>query len=54
MMRAIRFASQLNFDIEANTYEAIRKNTSRLKIVSMERITERMNKINLVAGAVVG
>src|SRR5258706_2130899 len=38
MMRAIRFASQLNFDIEAKTIEAIIQNTSRLKFVRMERI----------------
>jgi len=47
MMRAIRFASRLNFDIEAATFEAILKNSSRLKIVSMERITEELNKIIL-------
>ncbi|HEV8513644.1 MAG TPA: HD domain-containing protein [Cyclobacteriaceae bacterium] len=47
MMRAIRFASQLNFDIEANTFEAITKNSSRLKIVSMERIADELNKIIL-------
>jgi putative nucleotidyltransferase with HDIG domain len=47
MMRAIRFASQLNFDIEADTFEAIIKNASRLKIVSMERITDELNKIIL-------
>jgi poly(A) polymerase len=47
MMRAIRFASKLNFDIEANTFEAIVKNSSRLKIVSMERITDELNKIIL-------
>ncbi|MGC4023050.1 MAG: HD domain-containing protein [Cyclobacteriaceae bacterium] len=47
MMRAIRFASQLNFDIEADTFEAIAKSTSRLKIVSMERITDELNKIIL-------
>jgi poly(A) polymerase len=47
MMRAIRFASQLNFDIEANTFEAIIKNSSRLKIVSVERISDELNKIIL-------
>jgi len=47
MMRAIRFASQLNFDIEATTFEAIIKNSSRLKIVSMERVTDELNKIIL-------
>ncbi|MCW5912406.1 MAG: HD domain-containing protein [Cyclobacteriaceae bacterium] len=45
MMRAIRFASQLSFDIDADTYEAIGKNTDRLGIVSMERITTELNKI---------
>lgn len=45
MMRAVRFASQLSFDIEADTYEAIAKNTDRLSIVSMERITTELNKI---------
>ena len=47
MMRAIRFASQLNFDIEADTFEAIAKNGDRLQIVSMERITDELNKIIL-------
>lgn len=47
MMRAIRFASQLNFDIEAETFEAISRNKDRLKIVSMERITDELNKIIL-------
>lgn len=47
MLRAVRFASQLNFDIEADTFEAIIKNTSRLKIISMERISEELNKIIL-------
>jgi tRNA nucleotidyltransferase/poly(A) polymerase len=45
MMRAIRFAAQLNFDIEADTYDSIRRNAQRLKIVSQERITEELNKI---------
>ncbi len=47
MMRAIRFASQLNFTIEANSLEAISKNKSRISIVSKERITDELNKIIL-------
>ncbi len=45
IMRAVRFASQLNFDIDADTYDAIIKNTHRLSIVSMERIIDELNKI---------
>lgn len=47
MMRAIRFASQLNFDIEADTFQAIMDQKERLKIVSQERITDELNKIIL-------
>ena len=47
MMRAIRFASQLNFTIEQNSLEAISKNKSRISIVSKERITDELNKIIL-------
>ncbi|MBE0638645.1 MAG: HD domain-containing protein [Bacteroidales bacterium] len=47
MMRAIRFASTLNFTIEAASLEAIRKNVDRIKIVSQERITDELNKIIL-------
>ena len=47
MMRAIRFASQLNFTIETNSLEAISKNNSRISIVSKERITDELNKIIL-------
>ncbi len=47
MMRAIRFAAQLNFDIEADTFEAITKNAERLSIVSMERVIVELNKIIL-------
>ncbi len=47
MMRAVRFASQLHFDIEADTYEAIVQQADRLKIISMERIIDEANKIIL-------
>jgi len=47
MMRAIRFASQLNFDIDPDTYEAVTNNTHRLSIVSAERIIDELNKIIL-------
>jgi len=47
MMRAIRFASQLRFDIVPETFEAIIKNKERIKIVSQERITDELNKIIL-------
>ncbi len=45
MMRAIRFASQLNFTIEKETLNAISANKERISIVSRERIIEEMNKI---------
>jgi poly(A) polymerase len=47
MMRAIRFASQLNFQIVEEALEAIKKNKSRIQIVSKERITDELNKIIL-------
>ncbi len=47
MMRAIRFASQLGFDIEAETFTSITTNKERIRIVSMERITDELNKIIL-------
>ena len=47
MMRAIRFASQLGFDIFPDTFDAIRDNRERIKIVSMERVTDELNKIIL-------
>lgn len=47
MMRAIRFAAQLNFDIEADTFEAIGKMADRISIVSAERVIVELNKIVL-------
>lgn len=47
MMRAIRFASQLGFDIEPKTFEAIITQKERIKIISQERITTELNKIIL-------
>ena len=45
MMRAVRFASQLQFEIEGKTLAAISRNASRLKIISGERIIDELNKI---------
>jgi len=45
MMRAIRFSSQLGFDIESETFDAITRNKDRIKIVSQERIIDELNKI---------
>ena len=47
MMRGIRFASQLNFNIEDETLESIARNKNRIKIVSAERITTELNKMLL-------
>jgi len=47
MMRAIRFAAQLNFTISTETFDAIRRNKERIKIISQERITDELNKIIL-------
>lgn len=47
MMRAIRFASQLGFDIEADTFEAIGNMKSRISIISAERVADELNKIIL-------
>ncbi|MBR1427747.1 MAG: HD domain-containing protein [Prevotella sp.] len=45
MLRCIRFATQLNFYIEDDTFNALQRNAARLKIISGERIADEMNKI---------
>ncbi|SDP62776.1 HDIG domain-containing protein [Mucilaginibacter sp. OK268] len=47
MMRAIRFATQLNFRIDDIAVEAIKNNADRISIISQERITDELNKIIL-------
>ena len=47
MMRAIRFATQLNFQIEEKTFQALSEYSHRLPIISMERIMDEFNKIML-------
>lgn len=47
MMRAVRFASQLEFDIDGDTFEGIKSMAERIKIISQERITDELNKIIL-------
>ena len=47
MLRAIRFATRFNFQIERSCLEAMKKHASRLEIISQERITDEVNKIIL-------
>ena len=47
MMRCIRFATQLNFVIEEETFEALERNKERINIISNERIADELNKIML-------
>lgn len=47
MMRAVRFAAQLNFKIAPATFQNIKDHAERIRIVSQERITEELNKILL-------
>lgn len=54
MMRAIRFATQLNFTIKEETFEAIKRNADRIKIISQERITDEINKIMMAAKPSIG
>ncbi|MBS1605888.1 MAG: CCA tRNA nucleotidyltransferase, partial [Bacteroidetes bacterium] len=54
MMRAIRFATQLNFTIEEATLNAITEDAARIKIISQERITDELNKIILAPKPSIG
>ncbi|RYZ65759.1 MAG: HD domain-containing protein, partial [Proteobacteria bacterium] len=54
MMRAIRFAAQLHFTIEDKTFQAIKDNKQRIKIISQERITDELNKILLSSKPSIG
>lgn len=45
MMRAIRFASQLGFDLYPDTFDALARNKERIKIISRERVADELNKI---------
>ncbi len=54
MMRAVRFANQLKFVIEEKSFEAIKENAHRIKIVSKERISDELEKIILTDKPSVG
>jgi tRNA nucleotidyltransferase (CCA-adding enzyme) len=54
MMRAIRFASQLDFTIEEKSFQAISRNKNRISIISGERIVDELNKILLTEKPSVG
>lgn len=54
MMRAVRFANQLDFRIEEKTWQAIKTDAHRISIVSQERITEELNKIILTPKPSIG
>ena len=54
MMRCIRFATQLNFQIEDETFEALERMTDRIRIVSGERIKDELNKIILAPHPSIG
>lgn len=54
MMRAIRFATQLNFEIHPDTLSAISRNAERINIITKERIADELNKIMLAPKPSVG
>ena len=49
MLRCVRFAAQLNFFIEDETFDALTRNVDRIKIISGERVQEELNKIMMTA-----
>lgn len=49
MMRCVRFSTQLNFNIEDETFEALERNRERIKIISAERIITELNKIMMAS-----
>jgi len=54
MMRAIRFATQLNFHIEVSCFESICRQKERIKIISKERVADELNKIMMTAKPSIG
>lgn len=54
MMRAIRFATQLQFDIDDETFDAIVRNKDRIEIITQERIIDEINKIMLAKQPSIG
>lgn len=54
MMRAIRFATQLQFEIHPGTWQSIKKNATRVKIISAERVIDELNKIILAEKPSIG
>ena len=54
MLRCIRFATQLRFQIEEETAEALRRNAERIKIISQERIIDELNKIMMTSTPSIG
>ena len=54
MLRCIRFATQLRFEIEEETAEALKRNAERIKIISQERIIDELNKIMMTPTPSIG
>ena len=54
MLRCIRFATQLHFQIEEETQDALQRNAERIKIISQERIIDELNKIMMTSAPSIG